>query len=159
MDNKEYLKKLREIDEKIDDLEIAKRDLKRAHSSYYIVVIAHGNGDYWDEYFYPIGFVTDEQAEKWLEKETEENNSVSWCDTHYFPVGKDVYKAYLSYSRLNEARESIMNLSYAPIPGLVDAEFSSGVVNRLEEKMKELNEKHKLFKHTSYQHIEKEVYI
>lgn len=159
MNNKEYLEKLREIDKKIMDLEIAKRDLKKEHSSYYMVVIAHGNGDYWDEYFYPIGFVTDAQAEEWLNKETEDDDSVSWCDTSYFPVNEDVYKAYVSYSKLKEARQSIMNLSYAPIPGLVDAEFSSGVFLRLGEKMDELNKQYKLFKHPSFQHIEKEVYI
>ena len=160
MNNKEYLEKLREIDKKIENLEIAKRDLKKEHSSYYMVVIARGTGDYWDEYFYPIGFVTDAQAEEWLNKETEDDDSVSWFDTSYFPVDADVYKAYVLYSKFDVARKSIMDLIYAPIPGYVDGNVSiKEVIFWLEEKMDKLNKRYKLFKHPSFQHIKKEVHI
>ena len=107
----ETTKKINELREEIEKLENEIYELKRKNSNYYIGVCKVGDFDYWDEYYYQLGFITEADAEAWVEKQRDDEDCV--FDAKYFEVTKEIYDKYDDWYRLDNLKGNINLYSLA----------------------------------------------
>lgn len=100
----ETTKKIMELREEISRLECEIRELEQKNSNFYIGVYSICDGDYWDEYYCRLGFISEELAKKWV-KEQKCDNGV--YDARYFEVTEDKYKRFGDWYALDTLQRSI----------------------------------------------------
>lgn len=106
----EIKKQLVDLDEQRWELESKRNELIKENSGYYIVNRFVGDGDYWDEYLYPIGLTTEEKAIKTARELNDDNDIGGIADDFwmgslppYFEVSKEQYALYGIWMRLEKA--------------------------------------------------------
>ena len=95
----ETTKKIYEIREEIKKLEWEIFELERKNSDWFIGMYTVGNYDYWDDYYLPLGFITEERAKKWVYDKTEDEDV---RDAKYFAVTEEIYYKYREWQYLDD---------------------------------------------------------
>ncbi len=135
-------KKIDELNDKIYDLEREKRELENINKQYFVGMTTTDmyGSDYWDEFFYPLGFITEAEAIEWVDKHEEHE----YCPPRYYEVAKDEYDAICLCARVNKAWDAV---SYS------DMICAERVIELLSAEKKRLLKKISIIEHPSYQHI------
>ena len=140
----ELNEKIWELRDKIEELEHQIEDLERQNSNWYIGVYTIGDGDYWDEFYCQIGYMTEDRAKDWAEYRASNEDIY---EARYFAVTEEVYKKYGSWRNLDELSKSI-NM-YDPVvrnlKGVVS--FRDDVNQAINDLAKELGIKYLGFMH------------
>ena len=100
----ETTKKIEELRDEIERLEYEIRELERKNSNFYIGVYVIGDGDYWDEYYTRLGFISEEQAKNWVVEQEDDENVYS---AKYFEVTEEIYNKYWDWYCLDKLQKSI----------------------------------------------------
>lgn len=100
----ETTKKIEELRNEIATIEQKIRELERVNSNYYIGVYSVGDGDYWDEYYRRLGFISEEKAKEWVE---EQEADADVYTARYFEVTEEIYKKYISWENLDNLYTAI----------------------------------------------------
>lgn len=134
---------IKELREKIEELEERIAVLKSKNSNYYIGVYSIGDGNYWDEYYCRLGCITEEQAEDWVNKTLDGDVYEAW----YFDVTEEKYKKFGDWFELDKLRRSI-NMYNAAISGLKNVDtFVNTVGEAIRELAKEIGIEYLSFMH------------
>lgn len=98
---KEIENRLCEINSERWKLERERDELAKQYKGWYIVNRFVGDGDYWDEYLHPLGFVTEETAENWV-NEHSDYDAEYWVGVFppYVEVSKEEYDKYCDWQKL-----------------------------------------------------------
>ena len=140
----EKSKKIKELRDEVKELLYEIHKLQKENSNYYIGVYSIGNGDYWDEYYCQLGFITEETAKRWTEVLNEEEYVY---EVKYFEVTEEIYHKYGDWRYLDELKASIRRYNRA-IKNLegVDS-FYETVERAIEDLAKEIGIGHLSFMH------------
>ena len=147
-------KRIQEIDNKIDGIRDAmnteiyklqdeRRKLEKLNKHFYVAKLVRGDCNYWDEYFYPLGEVTEAYAKQWIEDNAFEYEVCRDPD-EYFEVTREEFYVLLYILRIEKAHEAI---SYSRVP------MEREITELLCKSKKELAAKTTLIKYPSYQHV------
>lgn len=101
----ETTNKINELRNEMRQLEYKIRELERENSNFYIGVYSIGDGDYWDEYYCRLGFISEEKAKTWVEEYLNDNDEV--FDTRYFEVSEEKYKKFGDWYELDMLHKSL----------------------------------------------------
>lgn len=103
---KEIENKIYELEIEIHELSCEKNKLYKENVQYFIGNILIGDGNYWDEYLWPIGVVTEEEARNWAkENNPEQDIDEYWMGSKpaYFAVSKEEFNLYKKWNALKRA--------------------------------------------------------
>lgn len=142
----EVNKKIEELRNKISMLEREIADLEEQNSNWYIGMYSIGDGDYWDEYYVRLGYITEDRAIAWVDK-TRNNEYDEVYEAHYFPVDKERYDKFGDWCNLDRLLKDINTYSPA-IRNLKGAiEFKATVDKAIQDLAKEIG-----IRYLSYMH-------
>lgn len=105
MEHAEYMEKMEELNKRKREINEEIRLLEKGHSQYWIGIVSEGDGDYWDEYYTRLGFVTKDKVDAWLEKHEDA------FMVEAMAVDKETYEKYYIWYRL-QTIASNMNFKY-----------------------------------------------
>lgn len=100
---KEIENRLSEIESEQQELKRERDELAKQYKGWYIVNQIIGDGNYWDEYLYPLGFVTEETAKDWVNEHSDYCDAVEyWMGAFppYVEVSKEEYDKYCDWQKL-----------------------------------------------------------
>lgn len=142
----ETSKKIKELRNEINRLKDEITELEKKNSNYYIGVIKCGNGDYWDEYYYRLGFITEADAKSWVDHMFN-TDEVEVYDATYFEVTKEIYQKYGDWFALDELRCAIntYNTEIRKLEGVY--KFINSVDNAMSNIAKEIGIEYLSFMH------------
>ena len=140
----EVSKRIEELRNEIYRLEGEIRELERQNSNFYIGVCKIGDGDYWDEYYHRLGFISEEQAKTWVD-EQERNTDV--YNARYFEVTKEIYDKFCDWVCLDKLRISINR--YCPSINKLEGvnSFEDSVNKAIKDLAKEIGIEYLSFMH------------
>lgn len=134
--------KINELRDEVERLEYEIRELEKQNSNFYIGVCEIGNGDYWDEYYHRLGFISEEQAKTWVyEQDTDVYNA------RYFEVTKEIYDKFWDWACLDKLRKAINR--YDPAINKLEGvdSFEDSVNKAIKDLAKEIGIEHLSFMH------------
>ena len=143
----EITKRIDELRKEINRLDYEIRELERQNSNFYIGVCDIGNGDYWDEYYHRLGFISEENAKAWVSEQLEDEDVY---DARYFEVTAEIHNKYNDWVQLDKLKNAInrYNSEIDKLDG-VDV-FEETVDKAIKALAKEIGIRHLSFMHPSY---------
>lgn len=90
---------IKALQEEIYELRRRIDELRRANSAYFVLWTEVGNTDYYDRYYIPIGYITEDLAIETVRKELESNGVV---DAGYKEVSKHEYDLYKEWGYISK---------------------------------------------------------
>lgn len=147
----EATKKIKELREEIARINTEIRKLERENSNFYIGVRCYGNGDYWDEYYSRLGFITEDKAKTWCSECYEEEDI---HNASYFEVTKEIYDKFGSWYNLDRLNYRLKD--YDPIIGKLEGfvSFKESVDKAIKDLTKEIG-----IEFLSFMYIAKDEYL
>lgn len=130
---KEIENEIEKLEDKIWDLKCERDELYKENAQYFIVNIFRGDGNYWDEYLWPIGFVTEAEARELADKNNPEQDiDECWMGSTpaYFAVSKEVFDLYVRWRDLRRAGMQIRKVD-DPVYEMINKEIRKICVEQL----------------------------
>ena len=147
----EIEKELKDLDIKTWELKRERDELSKELKGWFIGNRYYGNGDYWDEYLYPLGFITEEEARKWADEHNDYSPTCGdyWlgCVPAYYEVTKDEYDLYIKWQQLRRAYRFIPDRPASEYLPICDA-----ITSKINEIVSSLSNK-EIGEHSSFIHI------
>lgn len=140
----EITKKIEELRDEVYRLNVEIRELEKQNSNYYIGVYEVGDGDYWDEYYCRLGFISETEASVWVDKQYRGDNVYN---ARYFEVSEEIYNKYGDWCALEKLKQDIntYNKAIKELEGVYD--FEKMVNKAIDNLAKEIGIKYLSFMH------------
>ena len=104
--SKELSEQIKEIDKQIEELEERRYELRKQNTGNFIGVVKIGDGDYWDEYYTLLPYMSEEEVIEFCREHSSKYFTVSE-DLTWFEVDMEQYTKYLDWYWLDKAYDDL----------------------------------------------------
>lgn len=103
----DHSKRIAELEEKIREANDEIYRLKQENNQWFIGKLSIGDGDYWDDWYSTLGFISEAEADKWLDDQMNDNDSI-W-NGEVFPVTAETYDRYRLWKSYRRLLSTVIN--------------------------------------------------